>query len=458
MSKSERSPDSNPKRTSSPSDSGGERRNDRPHRPISPDVEPVFDDKLAALVASFEERIAKFKAQVVSLENRITELQSAKDRAKSAFDEFLNVQELSDMIRHTHNPPKVVKILTDLLSKFIDYENLGVYLFSDTKNNLDPIGSQYARLQQAAQSQYDEGIIDWVISERRPVIVPWTESFGTTTKEKTKNLIVIPMIVGEDAIGVTIMSTARSADHFSGQDLKMVYFAVSQAAVSVQNARGTNEIRTTKEFLSDLLENAGDIIFSIDPNGIFSFINPRVEELGFNKDDLLNQHFRLFFKDQETIRRINSTLSHGSKQIFDYEFSRGAYRTQAYTVNLVPLRGERGRHFSALGIMRNVTEIYNLQKKLLESERLAAYTQTVITLNHEINNPLTTVMGNVYLLEKDTEGIKDDKLKQRLSVIQENCQRIQQVIKKLERINELKTVSYLGSTKMVDLGDLDDDS
>jgi len=47
-------------------------------------------------------------------------------------------------------------------------------------------------------------------------------------------------------------------------------------------------------------------------------------------------------------------------------------------------------------------------------------------------------------------------LEKRINVIQENCVRIQKVIKKLEKIDELKTVSYLGSTKMVDLGDGED--
>jgi nitrogen-specific signal transduction histidine kinase len=72
-------------------------------------------------------------------------------------------------------------------------------------------------------------------------------------------------------------------------------------------------------------------------------------------------------------------------------------------------------------------------------------------LNHEINNPLTTVLGNLFLLEKETQKYEDEKISSRLNVIQANCQRIQNVIKKLERIEELKTIPYLGGTKMVDI-------
>ncbi len=441
----------------SPHNDNNEYRRARPHDRIGQDSNPEFDKKIASLVASFEERIAKFKEHIANLENKINELRKTKDRARSAFDEFLNVQELTDMIRSTRDPAQIVDILANLVSKFIDYEALGIYLFSKAGSKLEPLGSQPVRLYQAAQSQLEEGIVDWVISERRPVIVPWTESFGTVQKSRNKNLVIVPLIAGEEPLGVALMSTVRSADNFSSQDLKMLYFAVSHSAVSIQNALHTREIHSTKDFLSSLLENAGDVIFSLDQKGAFNYINPRIEELGFKKEDLLDQHYRTLFKDQETIRRIDSTLKHASKQVFDYKFSRGSVKTQQFTVNLVPLSGSGSRPIGALGIMRNVTEISQLQKKLLESERLAAYTQTVITLNHEINNPLTTVMGNIYLLEKDTEGSDDEKLTHRFKVIQENCQRIQQVIKKLEKINELKTVSYLGTTKMVDLGDLDEE-
>jgi PAS domain S-box-containing protein len=428
-------------------------RRTRPAASSAGESEPEFDEKLAGLVASFEDRIRKFKDHIADLEARVNELRAAKDRAKSAFDEFLNIQELSDMIRNTHDPGKVVEILGKLVRKFIEYDAMGVYLFSQSGSRLEPLGPQPAKLNQVAQSQYEEGIIDWVISERRAVVVPWTESFGVPPRGGDKNLVVAPLVAGDETLGIAMISTSQRTDQFSAQELRMLQFAVSHAAVSIQNALRTREISSTKDFLSNILENAGDIIFSLDQNGNFNYVNPQVEALGFAKEELLERHYRTVFKQQETMKRIDSTLRHGSKQVFELEYGRGTVHTQKFTVNLVPLRQMKGRPAGALGIMRNVTEIARLQKKLLESERLAAYTQTVITLNHEINNPLTTVMGNVYLLEKDAESKSDTKLLKRLDIIQENCKRIQRVIKKLERINELKTVSYLGSTKMVDLGE-----
>lgn len=433
------------------------RRGIEPERERSPSSGTIgartpFDDRLASLVTSFEERIEKFKDYIAELEKRIEELQSAKARTKTTFDELLDFQELTDMVRATLNPEDVVQELLRLTAKFIEYEAMGIFLSNEKDAGLKPLGKPPSALRRIAKSQFDEGIVDWVVKEKRPVVVPWTDSHHNASEQGRKNLVITPMIVGDHSLGIALIVTPRRADDFSEHDLRLLFFAVSHAAVAIQNALQAREIKSTRDFLSNLLENAGDIIFSLDGHGRFSYVNPRIEELGFKKGELLEKHFKTVFSQTEAEMRINSTLQRGVRQVFDLSVPSSGEPARIYTLNLVPLKSTNGSRDGALGIMRNVTEINRLQKKLLESERLAAYTQTVITLNHEINNPLTTVMGNVYLLEKETSKKKDKNISRRLKVIQENCQRIQLVIKKMERIDELKTVSYLGSTKMVDLG------
>ncbi|MCX6640524.1 MAG: PAS domain S-box protein [bacterium] len=454
-------------------DNKGKDRLDRDHRDESPSkrdastgpIRPVFpirstsvqvDEKIAALIDSFEKRISRLQTHISGLETQIAELRNAKDKVRNALDDFLNVAELSEMLRGTLEPVKVAESMRASLKKFIEYDTIGIYLFNDGRTNLEPLGTISASLNRSTRSQYEEGVIDWVISERRPVVIPWVESFGETAEDAGKNLVVTPMIVAEQPLGVVLFSTTRAADAYSAYELKMLYFVVSHAAVAIQNSLRAQEINNSKDFLFNLLENAGDVIFAINQQGKFSYLNLHVEELGFQKSDLIGHHFKLVFKGQEIDHRIRSTLQHGSKQIFEFDAINDQGRKQQYAVNLVPLKNDSGQRIGALGIMHNITEVNRLQKKLLESERLAAYTQTVITLNHEINNPLTAVLGNIYLLEKDTAHLKDEKLNQRLKVIQDNCLRIQRVIKKLERIDELKTVSYLGKTKMVDLSGEDE--
>ena len=402
-------------------------------------------------MSSLEEQFGQLQARVSELEARLLELRTSRDRLSGTIGALLNLEGLNEMVRRSSDPRTVLRSLHEVLAKFLPFEDLAIFLFAEGGKGLEPLGHAPPELVRAAQSQLEEGVLHWVVSERRPVVVPWLEGLASESKGPEVHLIIIPMVVSDQAIGVGLLSLLRPMGELTPIQTRLLYFIFSHAAVAIQNASHARGIADLKDFFSDLLENAGDIIFALDRRGRFTYSNASVEELGMRKEELVGHSFQTLFKRAEVAKRINSTLAQGTRQIFDLELRTRMSRPQQFTVHLAPLRNAAGERTGALGIMRNVTDLSRLQKKLLESERLAAYTQTVITLNHEINNPLTTVMGNLFLLEKEAQKYNDEKISSRLSVIQANCQRIQNVIKKLERIEELKTIPYLGGTKMVDI-------
>jgi two-component system NtrC family sensor kinase len=99
---------------------------------------------------------------------------------------------------------------------------------------------------------------------------------------------------------------------------------------------------------------------------------------------------------------------------------------------------------------RDVTEQKRLRSMVLETERLAAICQLGIAVRHEINNPLTTVIGNAeLLLDQEEQGDKD--MRKRIEVILQNALRIAEIVKRLEGIKKDKVVEYLQGVKMTDL-------
>ncbi|MEP7001754.1 MAG: response regulator [bacterium] len=91
----------------------------------------------------------------------------------------------------------------------------------------------------------------------------------------------------------------------------------------------------------------------------------------------------------------------------------------------------------------------NAEAELAKSRWLAGIGETTIALEHEINNPLSALLGHAELLLMDG-GLRDDQLEQ-LRVIQEQAARIAQVVRRLAKLKNPQSVEYLGGSLMLDL-------
>lgn len=99
--------------------------------------------------------------------------------------------------------------------------------------------------------------------------------------------------------------------------------------------------------------------------------------------------------------------------------------------------------------------IQNAARRTAESELararwLAGIGETTIALEHEINNPLSALLGNAELLLM--EGGLTEEQTQQVQVIREQATRIADVVRRLARLKNPKSVEYLTGSKMLDLG------
>lgn len=95
-------------------------------------------------------------------------------------------------------------------------------------------------------------------------------------------------------------------------------------------------------------------------------------------------------------------------------------------------------------------------KELIDKERLAAIIETAVAVNHEVNNPLTAILGNVQLLLMRDEELTDA-LKAKLKTIETSAMKIRDVTQRLMRMTTPRTVEYTNGTKMIDISG-DDES
>jgi len=89
------------------------------------------------------------------------------------------------------------------------------------------------------------------------------------------------------------------------------------------------------------------------------------------------------------------------------------------------------------------------EEELARSRWLAGIGETTIALEHEINNPLSALLGHAELLMMDKSLTEEQQ--EQLRIIQEQAARIAQVVRRLARLKNPQSVEYLAGALMLDL-------
>ena len=184
----------------------------------------------------------------------------------------------------------------------------------------------------------------------------------------------------------------------------------------------TEALRKANEYLQSLLENVNDIIYTVDPEGRFTFLNRRIEDLGYTIEELIGRPFLSILTEKHQGRRTKETLEEGTRQVYEVEMKDKEGHIRHTVFSTSPLRDEDGEVTATLGIIRDITEQRRLQQQLIRSDKLASVGQLMAGVGHEINTPLNIVHGNLELLL--LEDRRDPDLFRTLKGIQEQVSKI----------------------------------
>ncbi|TKD07439.1 PAS domain S-box protein [Polyangium fumosum] len=222
------------------------------------------------------------------------------------------------------------------------------------------------------------------------------------------------------------------------------------------------ELKKTKEFLERVIESSVDAIISADNEGVIRLFNRAAERIyGYRANEVIGaMNVRDLYAPNRAsqIMRLIKSPEHGGPGRLE------GYRTDALAKDgtLIPvllsaaLIVEDDRPDGSVGLFTDLRERLRMEAKLTKAqeelrarEKQALIAELAGAAAHELNQPLTSVLGYAELINRRAEDPAS--VRSAASTILGEAERMAEIVRKIGKITRYETKAYVGAAKIIDL-------
>jgi len=254
------------------------------------------------------------------------------------------------------------------------------------------------------------------------------KQYDQMTGYRTRSMLVVPMTDHEQhVIGVLQLLNALDAKSgeirpFSREEEVLIQSLTAQAAMAINNVRLIEESSRLHRQNELILNSAGEGIFGLDLEGIYTFVNPATAGmLGYDVGELISRSYRdlCHYAQEDSCPSgemgcpIITALKVGEQRRGDKLFWRKDGTSFQVEYVATPIR-EGGEVMGVVVVFKDVTEQRKaeeerreLERHLLQSERMASVGVVTAGIVHNLRNSLTGILNYAELLEVEHPELKD---------------------------------------------------
>jgi len=254
-------------------------------------------------------------------------------------------------------------------------------------------------------------------------------------KINVKSFICVPIVYEGRSEGILAVDNHHSNRPLTQSDINLFLGIAPQVGISINNARSYELIREREQRFRALSENAPDIIYTLNIDGRFSYVNPAWGKiLGYQIEDVIGKFFTDFIKNEDMERFIPAFnyIKDKRQTIIDLYVSilhkDGSERL--FYMSGAPDTNSEGNVIGVVGTFKDVTDLKksefelrgmneslrqeieerklaeakraDLERQLRQAQKMEAVGTLAGGLAHDFNNLLMGIQGYTSLMLLNT--------------------------------------------------------
>lgn len=247
---------------------------------------------------------------------------------------------------------------------------------------------------------------------------------------KWRAVIITPLLTQQEAVGVLICSNELSERQFTDDEILRTEMLAHQAVIALENARLFQMVSRSQKSWETTFDAMQDCVSVHDTSGRIIRANIALSKrLQTIPQKVVGRYCsEIYDPDGGTKRCCGHRQPLEPEAVVMEEVDIPAMNG-VFQISISPWYDKNNQVVGTIHVAKDISNEKLLMQQLLQSEKLSAIGELISGVAHELNNPLTGVMGYAQLLQlrKDL----DDRAKESLAKINELALRCQKIVQNL---------------------------
>ena len=238
------------------------------------------------------------------------------------------------------------------------------------------------------------------------------------------SILVLPVMIEGEWYGFIGFDDVVSERDWAAGDIRLLQTAAEMIGGYLGKKSAEQALQRSEERFRSLVENAHDIIYSMKPDGTFSYLSPQFTKYtGYQVKEFLGKTLKPLIHPDDYSEPVRNK---------EFRMINKDQSWRWFTMHSTHIKDDEDQIAETIGIAHDVTEIKNAleslektnaelrdtQLQLIQSEKMASLGMLVAGIAHEINTPVGAINSMHNTLMRATEKLRKDLSKIYLQVDQ----------------------------------------